>query len=241
LLFSYFYLHRTFPFQLQTMQRLRGHRRASNIQCIGERALTRHMPAMEANLHGDYLVVLWNKPCYNWCFTDHIVRYTFDKETYRQVRECMQRYETRRYCTFGHVCFNNVSVTTTSGEAPTYVAKEDRHTPISQWVRNDSGITCSCPHVASLQYNQGELITICCLKHSTWQIIQPTFRRFSERTKYKILLWLKDFADEGETSRHWHVIPEITAKSTYYFSTYVWLCTSTYLQMSFSIIVCGTM
>jgi hypothetical protein len=153
-LFSYFYLHRTIPFQLQTMQRrILSPRRASIVQCIGERALTGHMPALEAHLHADYVVELWNKPCYSGCFTDHIVRYTFEKETYQQVRECMQRFETCRYCTFGHICFNNVSVPKTSGEVPMYVAREDRHSLISQWLRDDSGITCSCQHVASLEYN----------------------------------------------------------------------------------------
>jgi hypothetical protein len=139
-------------------------------------------------------------------------------------------------------CFNKVSVPKTSGEVPTYVAKEDRHSLISQWLRDDLGIICRFPHVASLEYNQGKLITMCCLKHSTWQIIQPTFRRFSERTKYKILLLLKDFADERGNVWSLACDPRNHCEiNVLLFHLRTTLCTSTYLQISFSIIVCGTM
>jgi hypothetical protein len=81
------------------------------------------MPAMEAHINEEYVVVIWNKQGYNGRFTDHIVRYTFDEEIYRQERECMQRFVKGRYCTFGHLCVNNVSVLKTCGEVPTYAAK----------------------------------------------------------------------------------------------------------------------
>jgi hypothetical protein len=68
------------------MERLRSHGRASIVQLLGQPAVTGLMPAMEAHLHTDYVVVLWkiDRPDDDeGCFTDYIVRYTFDNETYR--------------------------------------------------------------------------------------------------------------------------------------------------------------
>jgi hypothetical protein len=182
------------------MERLCSHRRASVVRLLGQRALTWRLPAKEAHLYADYVAVLWNRPHDAGCFTDYILRHTFDKETYRQLRECMQRFDTGRYCTFGHICVNNVRIPTTkSGEGLTYVHKKDRYFLNPQWMRDYSGITCHCPQVTSSNYDLGELITICCLKHYNFQIIEPTFRRFIDFYKDTIWMWLRLFADEEET------------------------------------------
>jgi hypothetical protein len=183
-LFHSLQLQRTFPFsRLQTvpptwtngeqkkMERLRSHRRAYIVQLVDQRDFTGRMLTMEAHLHTDYVVVLWKikKPNVDeGCLRDYIVRYTFDNETYRQVRECMQRFDKGRYCTFGHHCVNNISVYT-SGENPTYVSKQDTYSLNLQWVRDTSFITCHCPEVISSRYHVGELITVCCFKHSNLQ------------------------------------------------------------------------
>jgi hypothetical protein len=78
---------------------------------------------MEAHLHADHVVVLWSIPYVAGCLTDYIVRNTIDTETYRQVRECMQRFDKCRYCTYGHLCVNNVLIPT-SVEGPTYVQEK---------------------------------------------------------------------------------------------------------------------
>jgi hypothetical protein len=68
-------------------RRLRSHGGASIIRLLAERAVTGRMPAMEAHLHTDYVVVLWKidgTHVDEGCFTDYILRYTFDIETYRQ-------------------------------------------------------------------------------------------------------------------------------------------------------------
>jgi hypothetical protein len=182
--------------------RLRSRGRASIVRLLGERAITGRMPAMEAHLHTDYAVVLWKidgKHVDDGCFTDYIVRYTFDNETYRQLRECMQCFDESRHCTFSHRCVN-ISVHT-SREDPTYLPKKDRHSLNSQWVRDASAVTCRCPEVTSSRYRVVELVTMCCFKHSTLNIVQPNFRKFSERSKHEILLWVKTFAEEwGNTS-----------------------------------------
>jgi hypothetical protein len=164
-------------FHLQMERRLRSHSRASIVQFLEQRAVTGRMPAMEAHLHSYYVVVLWKIEKHDVderCFTDYIVRCTSDNETYRQLRECMQRFDQGRHCTFGHHCANNVSAHT-SGEDPTYVPKKDRHSLKSQWVRDASAVTCPCPEVTSSRYRVGELITMCCFKHSTIKIVSRLF------------------------------------------------------------------
>jgi hypothetical protein len=123
LLFSYFYLHRIIPFQLQTMQRrLRSHRGASIVQCIEEHALT----GTCRQWRHTYTRSTYSCSGRNRVMTgvSQIIWYDIRliNKRYQQVREYMQRFETRTYCTFGHICFNNVSVPMTSGAAPTYLA-----------------------------------------------------------------------------------------------------------------------
>jgi hypothetical protein len=63
-----------------TKQRLRSQRRASIVHSIIRPSDTGHMPPPEAHLHADYLVVLLNRLRVAGCFTDFIVRNTFDKK-----------------------------------------------------------------------------------------------------------------------------------------------------------------
>jgi hypothetical protein len=183
-------------------QRLTSHCGASIVRLLGQRALTGRMPAMEAHLHDDYVVVLWERPHPTGCCAHCIVRHTVERDTYLQVRECMRRFDNGAPCTFRHICLNNVRKPTPSVEGTTCLPKQVRHSLFPQWVRGHSSSTCHCPQVHSSTYERGEIITMGCMKHSDGRIIEPTFVRLSDFCKGMISIYLTAIAEEEERSGH---------------------------------------
>jgi hypothetical protein len=143
---------------MKKMERLHSHRRASIVQLLGHRALTGRRPTMEAHLHADYVFVLWNKSHATGCFTDCVVRQTVDIETYRQVTDCMRRFDMGAYCSFGNLCTKQPSHTDDGVDWKGHsvcAEKDSNYLLIPHRERDLSGITCHCPHVASYKYGRG--------------------------------------------------------------------------------------
>jgi hypothetical protein len=61
--------------------------------------------------------------------------------------------------------------------------KQYKHSLQSQLVRDVSRSTCRCPEIPHEGTNEGELITICFLKHSNCAVVEPTFWPVDEGLK----------------------------------------------------------
>jgi hypothetical protein len=132
--------------------------RSSVVDVVTNRQITGRMPPMEVHLHSDVnLLMLWNKKQDDHCFKNCILRYTVDTDTHYQLKKFLiECYGKAKYCMFGYMCLTNAE----GLDASRRPLRID-HSIRPRWVRDEFGITCTCPVIPFLEeYDHGEPISL---------------------------------------------------------------------------------
>ena len=146
------------------------------------------MPGIDIHRHSNYETALfWNKQR-NTGYTSCIAMYSVDCLVDSQLWYLLECGGLVGQCKCCYMLLGSLDDLLGDGIFKTSPESE-RHSSSPMSVRewNLRRFTCLCPELSPLDITNGVFMTVFCLKHSTLQVVPPTFHKLSGYWKERVL------------------------------------------------------